>query len=631
MTRTIVSLLTSAFLGLLLHGPAAAQYGAQSGSVIALHAQAHNVKGVACGDLDPNLACSGFTSTWPVGTGADVYLVVARARADLGISAVSLGIAYDAAAGSGVDVFGTTACGDLEYPNDGPNGPWPASHGGNRILWVRTTNCQQSVRGADGVHAVAYGFYVYAYSPDTFSIIENENLMFGPELLVSDCPGPANSSLPYPSHAGRIGFGDSGYNPCAELSGDITPPVLQSATGLAGTETVTATFSEAMGAGAEVASNYGVYPSADPSSPLAVTSATPSGSQVVLGLGSSLASATAYTVAVSNVEDEAGNTIWPNSTVGFTTGEADVTPPTLWSVWGAAYTDRVNVRFNEPVTGGAETVSNYGVYPASSPAQAIPVVSASLSDRTVLLRLAETLQPGTYTVAVSNVSDPSGNVIAPNSTRDFVASTGSQSQAVVMLHAQAHDTKGLSCSDMSSTLSCDEFTQTWPVHSAADVFLVVAWGNASTGISGLSCGIAYDPAPGQGCDVLGFQVCADLDYPNSGPYGEWPASHGGNTLVWTRNNNCQNTARANCGVHAVACGFYVYAYSPDQFAVIQNENVVDGPLFAIVDCELAGSDLPYPSHAGKVGFGMGGYNPCVEEAPVPTVQTTWGKLKNQYR
>ncbi len=349
-------------------------------------------------------------------------------------------------------------------------------------------------------------------------------------------------------------------------------------------------------------------------------------------------------MTVSNVQDVAGNTIAPNSTASFTTGGNDTTPPALTSAVGTPGSNNVTVRFSEPVVAGTAEVSNYSVYPTANPSGTLVVNAAVPTGSQVSLALASNLVAGTsYTVAVSNVADAAGNVIALNSTVSFttevIGAPGDQSGAVVALHVQAHDTKGLNCTDLDPNLPCDRFIHTWPTGSGADVFMVICMGDPVVGVSGVSLGVQYANtatlADGVGCDVFSYTACSDLEYPNS-PDGnvahEFPYSGGGNRLIWVRTSNCQRHEVDSWGVQAVVCAFYVYAYGPDQFQVDMNRNLETGPEFQIVDCPGPYlSDIPWPEHAGVVGFGQdrSGYSPCT--AMVPTVRTTWGKLKNQYR
>ncbi len=421
--------------------------------------------------------------------------------------------------------------------------------------------------------------------------------------------------------------------------GDTTPPTLVAVTGAASSDGVLVDFSETVAAGTVIPANFAVYPALDPASPLEVIETSASGSRARLTLASKLAGFTQYAVSVSNVTDTWGNVIAPNATATFTTGAPDLTPPTLTLASGSAGDNRITVFFSEAVGANAAVATNYAVHPSDEPSAPLAVLAAVIppgsSSSEVILTLDGALDYRTYTVVVSGVRDVAGNPIAPDSPINFTATSlhglpGGQSQSVVTLHVQTHVAKQIICDGLSSTLSCNEFVQTWPVHKGADVYLVVAWARADLGISGVSCGIRYDPAPGAGCDVLGYSSCADLEYTNAGANGEWPASGGGNRLIWLRTTNCQRTERPACAVHAVAAGFYVYAYGPDQFAVIQNENLETGPEFQVVDCDgPVSSSMEFPTHAGKVGFGMAGYNPCTA-LDVPTVHTTWGRLKNQY-
>jgi hypothetical protein len=200
----------------------------QEQSVVAAHAQPHNTKGITCNGWDPNMPCDQFTTAWPVGSGADVYFIIANADSALGVSGVSLGVDYGDTPGAtqdgvGCDVFGYTFCADLQYtngidPND-VNTEFPAAGGGNRLIWVRTTNCQRHVVPPYQVEAVACVFYVYAYSPDQFIVDMNRNLYTGAEFQMVDCPGPALSDMAWPSHAGYVDFGSgAGYNPCSIIT-----------------------------------------------------------------------------------------------------------------------------------------------------------------------------------------------------------------------------------------------------------------------------------------------------------------------------------------------------------------------------------------------------------------------------
>ncbi len=188
--------------------------GTQDNAVVALHDKAPAKKATntcaiippATAPEDPNtlgLACSDYSvDNAPVFENRSVYVVVARADNTAGIAGVSCGVAVTGAVG----VFGWTLCADLDFPNGG----WPGSGGGDRITWASVVNCQDTVLGTDGVHAVAGAFYVYAYGSGTIAITPNNAI---PEFKVADCSA-AESEVS--SGGGVVGFGSElGFNPCA--------------------------------------------------------------------------------------------------------------------------------------------------------------------------------------------------------------------------------------------------------------------------------------------------------------------------------------------------------------------------------------------------------------------------------
>lgn len=182
----------------------------------ALHAQTKTLNAAEiCVVNDPNtqgIPCSQYTTAWPLGVSADMYLVIGRVDPSAGTNGVRLGIDYNGALGAGVDEFGWTLCSDgLEFPNTGPNGIWPAAGAGNTITWV---TCQQTVIPPDDAHAVVGSFYVYAYSPDTFVITPNNNTVAGPELQLADCSGQI-TDFPANTMTGSVDFGGgAGFTPC---------------------------------------------------------------------------------------------------------------------------------------------------------------------------------------------------------------------------------------------------------------------------------------------------------------------------------------------------------------------------------------------------------------------------------
>jgi hypothetical protein len=136
----LVLLVSLVFLAL----PSFAFAGTQPDAVVALHANPFVAKNV-------NICPGQPTSMDPNTRG------IPCADPGPGIAGLSCGIASDPL----VVIFGWTLCGDLEFPNNF----WPESGGGNRVTWVKTTNCQRQEILESGAHAVAGAFYVYAHLP----------------------------------------------------------------------------------------------------------------------------------------------------------------------------------------------------------------------------------------------------------------------------------------------------------------------------------------------------------------------------------------------------------------------------------------------------------------------------------
>src|SRR5262249_30596598 len=126
MRRSIVLTLIA-----IVVGASPARAGMENAKV-ALHVQAHTSKS-PCGAA-PTIPCFQYATKADVGVSYDVYLVVADPSQ--GAAGLSCGVAYDPVISEGVDVYSWSFCGDgLEYPHDGPNGPWPASGSGTRLTW----------------------------------------------------------------------------------------------------------------------------------------------------------------------------------------------------------------------------------------------------------------------------------------------------------------------------------------------------------------------------------------------------------------------------------------------------------------------------------------------------------------
>ena len=213
---------------------------------------------------------------------------------------------------------------------------------------------------------------------------------------------------------------------------------------------------------------------------------------------------------------------------------------------------------------------------------------------------------------------------------------GTQDEALLVLHAKSRTVKSSTvCTTWSPTIPCREYTTSWPVGVGCDIYLVVVRGDEGPGISGLSCGLQYDPQPSSGVDMFGYTLCADSESPSAGPNGMWPEPGGGNRISWNPDTNCQRTVISPDGVHAVACSFYVHAYSPDLFVIDYDRTRSPVPEMTITDC--AGAITPYGNAClkgpGFIGFGQPGCTPC-EGGPcwicTETQPETWGTLKQMF-
>lgn len=204
-----------ALVGAALAVPAMAGVIGDGSPVFALHVAPHGKAGTIC---DPpqnpvGVNCTGYSVSASSGSAYDVYLVVAAATDTTGTSGIrgaSCGVDYNATISQGIDVFQWTLCTDgLQFPNEGPNGEWPAAGGGNRMTW---TTCVSTGPDTTVVQATFGVFYIYAYSDDRFQITPNMNVAF-PELAVTNCTG-ADEFIEF-QWAAWADFGTgSGCNPC---------------------------------------------------------------------------------------------------------------------------------------------------------------------------------------------------------------------------------------------------------------------------------------------------------------------------------------------------------------------------------------------------------------------------------
>jgi hypothetical protein len=219
----------SALLGLMLLGtalPETGWAGANANAKILLHVGLPRPAVIdrPCTNVTRIPACSNVVTSgglYPPSLYRYVYLLVTDGDAAEGVGSMEWGISYNNEAGEGVDIFAWDWCAADHFPVNGPNGAWPASGSGNRLVWF-ATHCQRFEPGGAGTGVVAVGgyFYVGAYTPDILSITPNPT---GGLALVGSCASVVDTVeggpvVRNPSHLGFARFSERGtepgYNPC---------------------------------------------------------------------------------------------------------------------------------------------------------------------------------------------------------------------------------------------------------------------------------------------------------------------------------------------------------------------------------------------------------------------------------
>jgi hypothetical protein len=166
--------------------------------------------------------------------------------------------------------------------------------------------------------------------------------------------------------------------------------------------------------------------------------------------------------------------------------------------------------------------------------------------------------------------------------------------------------------------------------------VLVTNGSAAGGVAGVQFGIQYGSGAtdGVGIDVFGWTLCAKLEFPQPTP--SWPNNGGGTLVTWDASSvdpqtGCQIAEPGGLGTGVVANAgyFYMSAYSPGTHTFQITPRPIDGQ--AKVAACTAEEDVIPPQHLGNAVFSPGGtapgYNPC---DPVPTINTTWSKIKTTY-
>ena len=187
-----------------------------SNAKLILHAEPHTKGGGSCEGVNTppcNADSSNVATSVQSGAGYDVYVFVLDFDLALGISSVSFGLDYDNASSSGLDVLTWASCSDLSF--DDPS--FPDSGTGTVLTWDAQANCQNTVPNGDygGEGGALVGaMYVHAYDTDVLSITAAPNQG---ALLVARCDG-SEAELRESRSAGKLGFGEGGYDPCYPYS-----------------------------------------------------------------------------------------------------------------------------------------------------------------------------------------------------------------------------------------------------------------------------------------------------------------------------------------------------------------------------------------------------------------------------
>ena len=293
----------------------------------------------------------------------------------------------------------------------------------------------------------------------------------------------------------------------------------------------------------------------------------------------------------------------------------DVIPPVLQSVRGAVGRKTILLTFDEPLGAGADDPGNYLV----SPAVSITEVAVSAADVTLGLDFpleAET----TYTVAVENVEDLSGNPVGRGTQGSFHTGSAVTSPRIA-LHVQGSTVKGV-CDTQAPNYPCSQFNTHGELKTGSYIYFVVA-GGAEDGVGGAAFGVSYD----DGNLFVGDSFnCAGIFLPQHG----WPAPDSDIAMTVIP---CQDEDYGE-GVQAVLGGLYVYAYDDVVFRLTERKKASPGDpsRMQVESCSVVDTDLT-PDQAGWIGFGTdGGCNPCLGPCVAQTAVTpvSWGGIKRSF-
>lgn len=219
------------------------------------------------------------------------------------------------------------------------------------------------------------------------------------------------------------------------------------------------------------------------------------------------------------------------------------------------------------------------------------------------------------------------------STLPATAQTVNLDEPKILVHISSTTTKNACTTHFTNQMqTCDDAVV--KANSGAGqlyyLYIVVALGDSILDLAGMQFGITYDDgmvgdaADGTGIEIFGWTLCATLEFPMpSPPWGE-PGS--GNLITWDSTNRCQ----VNTVLDVSTVGyFYIGAYSPSTFCLTVRPVDDAAKVASCAAEEVIISEQSLGCVAFSAGAVTEGCNPCLQLCgAVPTVNTTWGSIKN---
>lgn len=192
---------------------------------------------------------------------------------------------------------------------------------------------------------------------------------------------------------------------------------------------------------------------------------------------------------------------------------------------------------------------------------------------------------------------------------------------------------GNPCLGEAGLVACPEALVHGRLNQPYHAYLLMVGADTTAGVSGVGFGIRY----GEGLEIDGWSSCVSgLEIPSQPAYTPWPMSCSGLIVTWLLPGDCQRTVlpgQESFGIVAVIGALHVQAVSTARLELGLNPNGI----FQWTDC--TGRTRPLETCVGWAGFGNE-YGTCNWDsfchgnipycAQVPTLPTTWGRMKSFY-